>query len=304
MKETEQLTLGVQRIERLVRCMEESVTPERIEIDLLLQELRSMYNIALELSEAKPDTVGEQTATIAVIEPEKCAEDIATEAIPEPVTENPEEPKAEPLAEPKEEPQEEPQPIIEELTPVATTAAIVEDEIDPEVEAQPLMQEVEDKGTETLFEETSDTADKQTEPTEPAEPIQPVKHAEEPKTAQPRQSSLFDYIRSSNHAPQEEGPATLGEKIGRSGNELRGETAQHKRVTDLRTVININDKFSFMKDLFQNNMKAYNDFIIQLNNIEDRATAQQRVDAVAQLYNWDRNSLTVKTFYSIFDRKF
>ena len=77
-----------------------------------------------------------------------------------------------------------------------------------------------------------------------------------------------------------------------------------KKVDDLRTVININDKFSFMSELFHNNMKAYNDFILKLNAIADREEALAYVAEVAEAYNWDNNSVVVKGFYKIFDKKF
>lgn len=209
-----------------------------------------------------------------------------------------------------------------------------EDEVeDPEVPAQSLMDPVEQNNNEVLFEAESDDEPeplsaiefeplseaavepepiaetplyKESEPQPTTKPVDTKTTAPQvaPAVATSRQSSLFDYIRSGNQNPEPVSAETLGDRIGRTGNEMRGETAQHKHVSDLRTVININDKFSFMKDLFQNNMKAYNDFIIQLNSIDDRATAQRRVDEVSQIYNWDKNSLTVKTFYSIFDRKF
>lgn len=51
-------------------------------------------------------------------------------------------------------------------------------------------------------------------------------------------------------------------------------------------------------------MKAYNDFILMLNAIPDRETALARVEEVAQLNNWDKNSIVVNTFYKIFNRKF
>ena len=302
MKEIEQLTLGVQRIERLVRRMEAAAEPDQIEIDLLLQELRALYGVALALP-----TLAQQPQPLAESKPADLPQ---VEEAPAPVAET----------------TVEPAPVVATVdnTPQQPRHVMAPEdaEEDPEVEAQPLMQSLEDSDTETLFDAPEAAATAEPEPIPQPEPQPepvivevPLPEPEEipapepsnPQSLNPsnpqRQSSLFDYIRSSNQA-QEEGPATLGDRIGRTGNELRGETAQHKRVSDLRTIININDKFSFMKDLFQNNMKAYNDFILELNSIEDRATAQRRVDEVAQLYNWDKGSLTVKTFYSIFDRKF
>lgn len=312
MKEIEQLKQGLQRFERLVRHIDEAAHWEQIDIDLLLQELRTMYGTVL---------AWELPADAPAANPEhpEPTEIHATEA---PAVEEPQTPIEEaPAVEPAQ------APVVPPVT-IAPMAAMApaEDEDDPEVPAQPLMQEMEDSTTGTLFEETDEpvvtpaseapaASEASAEQEQPADKVEAQEeqaseaalpqHSSQPASpaAPQRQSSLFDYIRTSNQA-QAEGGDTLGEKLGRFGNEMRGETAQHKRVSDLRTIININDKFSFMKDLFQNNMKAYNDFIVELNSIDDRATAQQRVDEVAQLYHWDKNSLTAKTFFTIFDRKF
>ena len=77
-----------------------------------------------------------------------------------------------------------------------------------------------------------------------------------------------------------------------------------KKVDDLRTIININDKFSFMSELFHNNMKAYNDFILRLNAMSNREGALEYVSEIASQNNWDNNSVVVKEFFKIFDRKF
>ena len=78
---------------------------------------------------------------------------------------------------------------------------------------------------------------------------------------------------------------------------------KHK-VDDLRTVININDKFSFMSELFHNNMKAYNDFIMTLNVTPTREEALEIVANTSSQYEWDEDSVAVKNFYNILNRKF
>ena len=97
---------------------------------------------------------------------------------------------------------------------------------------------------------------------------------------------------------------TIGDRLG----EHKELPLQHKinshPVADLRQIININDKFSFMSELFHNNMKAYNKFILDLNGIPTRAEAMQYVEAVAADNKWDMESLAVKTFYTILERKF
>ena len=59
-----------------------------------------------------------------------------------------------------------------------------------------------------------------------------------------------------------------------------------------------------MSELFHNNMKAYNDFILQLNSTESRDEAMRYVENMAAQYQWDSESLAVKSFWKIFNKKF
>ena len=118
---------------------------------------------------------------------------------------------------------------------------------------------------------------------------------ETPKTEPQGQASLLDYLK--------EVPAvrTLGESLGMNATQAAN---LERKVSDLRTAININDKFSFITELFHSNMRGYNDFIMQLNDITDRDTATALVNQVAEQYKWDEGSAAVKSFRKIFDKKF
>ncbi|MBR1517770.1 MAG: hypothetical protein IJ620_06485 [Bacteroidales bacterium] len=127
--------------------------------------------------------------------------------------------------------------------------------------------------------------------------------ATEPAAEKKQEPSLRDLLNKS----QEGTPSlTLGESLSKKSdteNQIENRM-MHNKVSDLRTIININDKFSFMTELFHNNMKAYNDFILRLNAISDREEALAHVRMVAQEFQWDKESRAVQTFYSVFDRKF
>ena len=116
--------------------------------------------------------------------------------------------------------------------------------------------------------------------------------------------SLFDYL-SRNQVTQQQ--QTIGDRFGQEheniSERISQQTSSHK-VSDLRTVININDKFSFVGTLFHNNMRAYTDFILRLNAIDNRDEAIEYISEVAQQYNWNMESIEVKTFNRILDRKF
>ena len=127
------------------------------------------------------------------------------------------------------------------------------------------------------------------------------------ETPQPasKGNSLFNYLGEAT----EEKPTvrTIADTLNQGGFSVEEQLETRvngKKVDDLRTVININDKFSFMSELFHNNMKAYNDFIMRLNGYTDRAQALAYVADVAAQYSWNSESLVVKNFYKVFDRKF
>ena len=156
--------------------------------------------------------------------------------------------------------------------------------------------------TETVVAETVTPIEEPAPETAAAETAAPQAAAEETTAAQP---SLFDYFKSS--AQDTPAPRTLADTLGEKAAQAaiaNNTNPRPDRVHDLRTIININDKFSFMNELFHNNMKGYNDFILRLNAIDNREEAQTYVDSIASQYSWDNESMTVKTFYSIFNRKF
>ena len=289
-----ELTEGMQRLCAVAnRIVAADAAVERIEVDLLMEDLRRLYDVALvlqaELPEVKPSPAKPHNVHSIPDDGLLSSTMMATMAAmaPAPVVE------AAPKKELAEEPAEE-----EAFVP------------DIEVNEQPRMQDLEEDDNSLLFDEViiEPTPAPEPEPVVVPEP-EPVVVPEpepvvEPKVEPRGQASLLDYLKYQ----VEETPTvkTLGDAL--TGAAAQRVAANHdqlvKKVDDLRTVININDKFSFMSELFHNNMKAYNDFIMQLNGISGREEALARVQEVAKQYGWDDNSVVVKTFYTIFDKKF
>lgn len=155
---------------------------------------------------------------------------------------------------------------------------------------EPMMEKIEGNPNDELF------AD------EPAAPAKPAKQTK----AKSQESSLFDYFKNSSEEDQPR-VRTLADTLNKNSRNVEEQLETRvnaKKVDDLRTIININDKFSFMSELFHNNMKAYNDFILRLNSYTSREEALAYVAEVAAQYMWHENSMVVKSFYKVFDRKF
>ena len=288
------LTEGMQRLCAVAnRVVAADGKVSALERDLLLEDLRHLYDVTLKIN------VQDEGATVPAEQEPVADTDIISSAmmatmaamsVPEPEPAAEPEPEPEPVAEhiPEPEPVAEPEP-----EPVAA----VEPAAEPE--PMPAMEEIESNGNSLLFDEIviEEEPAAETEPEPVAEPEPIIEPMPEPEPVK-QQASLLDYLKRQH----EEQPAqrTLGESLGVA----TASTAGAHKVDDLRTVININDKFSFMSELFKNNMRAYNDFIMQLNDMTDRDEAMAHVAEVAKQYQWDEGSNAVQTFYKIFDKKF
>ena len=299
MKDTvKELTEGMQRLCAVAnRIVAQQGHVSRIEADLLLEDLRGLYDVALRLGgDALPEPAPAPTKVEEEAEPqaeEKMMAMMSTLAAmapapePEPEPEKPEEPEV---------PEKPEEPVIPE-------SQVIPEE---PVEEQPLMEELEDNGNALLFDEVviepevpevpenPEIPENPESPESPVVPEEPVAQESAAPEAKAEQPSLLDYL-------QQPASRTLGERLAEA---KPAQSALEKKVDDLRTVININDKFSFMSELFKGNMKAYNDFIMHLNATTLRDEALAHVAEVAAQYKWDEASSAVKTFYKIFDKKF
>ncbi|MBQ9474382.1 MAG: hypothetical protein IJU81_08260, partial [Bacteroidales bacterium] len=185
------------------------------------------------------------------------------------------EPKPEPIPEPKPEPIPEPKP---EPIPEPKPEPIPEPKPEPIPEPKP-------------------------EPIPEPKPEPAPESKPEPKQETPEHRSLVELLRQGDK-PETPTVLTIGDRLGEQKELPLQQRINSHPVADLRQIININDKFSFMSELFHNNMKAYNKFILDLNGIATRSEAMQYVETVAAENKWDMESLAVKTFYTILERKF
>ena len=264
----------------------EGPTPQ-IEIDIILEELRNLYMVALQMESAPvsvdPDGAAQKVAEEATAKKaaeEAAAKKAAEEAAAKKAAEEAAAKKAAEEAAAKKAAEETARKAKEEeLKPIFAP----EEPATPEPIVTPIMESIEGNPNDTLFETT------------PQEASAPAAKG----------NSLFSYLGEA----KEEKPTvrTLADTLNHSGlsvEEKLETRVNAKKVEDLRTVININDKFSFMSELFHNNMKAYNDFIMRLNGYTTREQALAYVADVAAQYGWNSESLVVKNFYKVFDKKF
>lgn len=324
---------GLDRFVALVESVERSEGPvTQMDVDLLLQQLRDLYMLTLDMNPCKYVIMEKPAEPDQLEQPQE-------EPAPElnPAAEST--PALEPEPEPEPTPAPEPDPI-QHVNPVPIPEMAVEiDDSEPKFapdeyddEPQPMPQEEMNDGLHfhDLFEPEPEPFVEPTpapQPTPVPESVNPVPSPQpvppaplpepEPAPEVPKSdetdgnqskpvTSLIDFLHTPNSRRPQPAVRTLGDTLGQN-TASRGDQfsshSQHK-VADLRDAININDKFSFMNELFRHNMKAYSDFILVLNSMSDRQQALDYVANIAQQYEWNMDSLAVKTFYAIFDRKF
>ena len=300
-----------------------------IEKDIILERLREMYSYVstLQTTTVEAKVREGNPAAEPMFAPAERSEEV--ESVAQPIMNDVQEDgydalfSDEPAAtEPENttaiEPEVEEEKVVEEATaPESKTTVEAEPTPEPIAEAQPEPETQPEPEPEVAAEpEPAPQPEPQPEPApQPEAKVETMREPEpKPEAAEPKtetedkpnnqELSLFEYLSKNTDGKH---PQTIGDRFEQNhvelGDKLSQQVSAHK-VTDLRTVININDKFSFVGALFHNNMRAYTDFILRLNAIDNRDEAINYISEIAQQYSWNMDSIEVKTFNKILDRKF
>lgn len=333
MKKNNTLSSSIARLSLLAQRMENCEgNIAAIDRDLFLQELRNLYGFALDLSStscsAEQEGPTEETFDEPLMgEPTTLVAPTFEETVPEAAkvvvaaTETTEEATKETESElPPFAPAEAEETVSEFVTSndMENIEGAKYDELffgekepDEPMQESAIMQEEApiDNTPEEIIPNTDEPAIEEAQPKPEPEPT-PVQEAKHPEPEQSRtQTSLLSYLKKTaiEEPEQFSAPRTIGESLHPYSYNIEEQLTNRvnsQKISDLRTIININDKFSFINELFHNNMKSYNDFIMQLNTLQQREEALEYVSTISQLNHWEENSLAVKTFFSLFDRKF
>lgn len=83
------------------------------------------------------------------------------------------------------------------------------------------------------------------------------------------------------------------------------ETLQRKPIRDLKTGIGINEKFSFIQQLFSGNAVEYHNAIDHLNTCDTVESAMEFIETnIRHKYNWQDHSGQVGQFIDLIERRF
>jgi hypothetical protein len=81
-------------------------------------------------------------------------------------------------------------------------------------------------------------------------------------------------------------------------------TATSNRRKYPNLVINLNDKFRFINELFAQNSSEYHIALEQLNNLKNWSDTEIYLNSLKSLYEWPDNSEVAKNFYSLVKKRF
>ncbi len=82
------------------------------------------------------------------------------------------------------------------------------------------------------------------------------------------------------------------------------EKLQYKKITDLKASIGINEKFQFINELFEGNMKEYNCAVDQINSFASHAEAESYIGNLENVYKWQADNHVAENFKELVQRRF
>ena len=280
-----------------------------IEKDIILHNLRAAYMIFLNITtdeqsadsrieklfegEEKESRKAEEENPEEVIEEEETIVD--DEMIEEEVIEE------EPIVE--EEPIEEEEPIVEEETiieeePIVEEEQIVEDE---QIEEEKLIEEEEQIEEEEPIEEKPIEEEQNTlNPYSQKAPLVEDDILEFIPDAKPQSTLLFDDMMATK--PEKKSlNDLLTEK--KDDNSLSAKF-QQSYIPDLTKAIAINEKFSFIRELFQNSGVNFSNAIQKLNECDNIESAFALMEELKHQYLWDTTSSSYLSLCDLVRRRF
>ncbi len=102
--------------------------------------------------------------------------------------------------------------------------------------------------------------------------------------------------------PAKEGKVSINEKILSDNPKTELSQKIHKTfIKDLRDGIGVNDKFTYIRELFGGDVNRFNETVVILNNTDNLKSAQDYID---KNFDWDFKSVPYKDFKDLVERKF
>lgn len=256
----------------------------QIEIDLLMSNLRKAYELIMEINRKEKEAPAIIPVTLTSFENEQLEDWVVQEVvlIPEEIIPEPE--------------------MIEATTAIVEMSEVLsKTAVNNIVAGQPDLQIVESA--------TPDVKEKMEVFNEAVLPStilskERVKEFSKPVNKFSPAASLFDDAPTIGGTFQ--GAQTMYDKIGASKEDKSiGGKHQKNPVSDLKKSIGINEKFSFINELFEGDLNSYNNAIEQLNNCNNFQQAMEIIsNQLGEKYNWSHEGSTFLQLKNLLARRF
>mgnify|MGYP001108676897 CR=1 FL=1 len=146
-------------------------------------------------------------------------------------------------------------------------------------------------------EEADDYENKQEEYQEPFSPqINPMIDDKEPEIAMPTTKSTISDLYNSKK--------DINEQYSKSSNNMVANKFQKTQVNDLMKAIDINNKFLFIRELFNGNGSVFTETINQLNQYPRLTEAMDYFEKIKLEYRWKDHSEAYKKLYELILTKY
>ena len=267
-----------------------------LEIDLVMEDLRSLYRqFDLLRRQPMPQGGGEE-ASLPHAEKEKSPKEVEEEPVSDEREVSEMEAMEERVAVRGEEAQEEIPAESEDNQPLKEEAPHAKQELQPEPEP-------------SVREEPE--AEKVSTPEPPAQPVKgSIFKPQVEKVSGKR--AVVDLFSDQNATPN------VGERFAREDNTLHkriiaqkedrsiGTRLQMTPVSSLKEAIGVNEKFLFINELFGGNIQVYNESIARLNDFNDMQEAFDYLNELNDLLGWDehRSAQTIEKLANFVQRRY
>jgi hypothetical protein len=115
-------------------------------------------------------------------------------------------------------------------------------------------------------------------------------------------ATLFDITPEADRPQQ---GSSVHERISDNAKDISLAAKLNKNpVEDLKKSIGINEKFSFINDLFDGDLQAYNSTIDQLNSCNNFDQANEILISTAEELSWEKDSETLGKLTDLVERRF
>lgn len=108
-----------------------------------------------------------------------------------------------------------------------------------------------------------------------------------------------------DNAPEQPAPSVPEQAIAAAEPIIMASNIEEVPAIDIRTNIGINDKYLYISELFMDDKSAYDAAVKELNKCNSLHEAMSFTESeLNNKYNWDKESPTVQSFYTLLSSSF